>query len=234
MSTALFLAGATGAIGRRLTPLLLRAGYTVHGLTRDAAKGRDLELRGVRAVVADIFDAAAIGAALLAIEPAIVVHQLTDLPPQRADSAMPDAQARNARIRTEGTQNLVTAALACGASTIVSQSIAFVYAPGPEPHVESDPLDPARESVIALERLTLESPPLAGAVLRFGMLYGPDTWFTEPSGNVPVHVDAAAWATLLAVEQGATGIFNIAEERGYASSARARDVLGWGGDLRVE
>jgi hypothetical protein len=66
------------------------------------------------------------------------------------------------------------------------------------------------------------------------MLYGPDTWFTEPSGNVPVHVDAAAWATLLAVEQGATGIFNIAEERGYASSARARDVLGWGDDLRVE
>jgi nucleoside-diphosphate-sugar epimerase len=213
---------------------LLRAGYAVHGLTRDAAKGRDLEMRGVRAVVADIFDAAAMTTALLAIEPAIVVHQLTDLPAVRAESATPEAQARNARIRTEGTRNLVAAALACGASAIVSQSIAFVYAPGPEPHVESDALDPARESVITLERLTLESPPLAGAVLRFGMLYGPNTWFAEPNGDVPVHVDAAAWATLLAMEQGATGIFNVAEERGYASAKRARDVLGWGADLRVE
>ena len=236
MSATIFLAGATGAIGRRLTPLLLRAGYAVHGLTREAAKARELEVCGVRAVVADIFDAAAIGDALLAIKPAIVVHQLTDLPHTLAawESATPETQARNARIRIEGTQNLVTAALACGAGSIVSQSIAFVYAPGPEPHVETDPLDPARDSVITLERLTLESPPLAGAVLRFGTLYGPGTWYAEPTGNVPVHVDAAAWATLLAMEQGATGIFNIGEERGYASSARARDVLGWGDDLRLE
>jgi nucleoside-diphosphate-sugar epimerase len=234
MSVTIFLAGATGAIGQRLTPLLLRAGYAVHGLTRDAAKGRELEARGVRAVVADIYDAPAIRAALSAARPEIVVHQLTDLPQQRAESAAPEALERNARIRIEGTRNLVDAALACGATSLVSQSIAFVYAPGPEPHVESDPLDPARESVLTLERLTLESPPLAGAVLRFGMLYGPNTWFAEPSGNVPVHVDAAAWATLLAIEQSATGTFNVAEERGYVSSARARDVLGWGPALRVE
>ena len=227
MSATIFLAGAAGAIGQRLTPLLLRAGYTVHGLTRDPSKARELEARGVRALVADIFDAPAIRAALLAILPQIVIHQLTDLPQQRADSATPEAQARNARIRTEGTRNLVDAALACGARSIVSQSIAFVYAPGREPHVESDPLDPARESVIELERLTLNSSPLAGTVLRFGMLYGPNTWFAEPSGSAPVHVDAAAWATLLAIQHDAIGTFNIAEESGYVTSRRAHDAFAW-------
>ncbi len=229
-----FLAGATGAIGRRLTPLLLEAGYVVYGLTRDSGKARDLESRGIHAFVGNVFDAAALHEAVAAARPQIVVHQLTDLPQAREDRADPDALARNARVRVEGTKNLVDAALASAAARIVAQSLAFAYAPGPEPHVESDPLDTGtRSSVITLERLVLESPPLIGTVLRFGSLYGPGTWYDEPTGNVPVHVDAAAWATLLAIEGSASGIFNVAEERGYVTSARAINLLGWNGDFRL-
>ncbi len=224
----MFIAGATGVIGARLTPLLLAAGYNVHALTRDPAKTRDLEARGVHAMTGDIFDAVAVRAALARSQPELVVHQLTDLPQSRADRGDPAALARNARIRIEGTHHLVDAALACGAKRMLAQSIVFAYADGPEPHVETDPLDPAtRSSVITLERLVLESPPLIGTVLRYGSLYGPGTWFDEATGNVPVRIDAAVRATMLAIESGATGVFNVAEERGYADSGRARNLLGW-------
>jgi nucleoside-diphosphate-sugar epimerase len=222
-----FLAGASGAIGRRLTPLLLGAGHRVYGLTRDPAKARDLEARGVSAIVADVYDARALHDALAAANPEVVIHQLTDLPQSVADRGDPAAHERNARVRVEGTRNLIDAALACSAQRVIAQSLAFAYAAGPQPHVESDPLDEGRPSVITLERLVLASPPLAGTVLRFGSFYGPGTWFAEPSGNVPLHVDAAAWATLLALQRSASGVFNVAEERGYASAARAREVLGW-------
>jgi nucleoside-diphosphate-sugar epimerase len=226
--TRVFIAGATGVIGTRLTPLLLAAGYSVRALTRDAAKARDLETRGVQAVVGDIFDAGAVHDAVVSAQPELVIHQLTDLPHSRDDRADPAALARNARIRIEGTQHLVDAALAGGAKRMLAQSIAFAYAEGPEPHVESDPLDAVtRGAVITLERLVLESPPLIGTVLRYGTLYGPGTWYDEPSGNVPVQVDAAVQATMLAIERGAAGVFNIAEERGYADSGRARNLLDW-------
>lgn len=223
-----FVAGATGAIGRRLVPLLLDAGYTVSALTRSPDKARVLAGLGVQAVVGDVYDAAELRAALARVQPEVVVHQLTDLPASRDDRGNADALGRNARIRVAGTEHLVDAALRCGAKRIVAQSLAFAYADGAEPHVESDPLDArTRSSVITLERLVLESPPLIGTVLRFGSFYGPGTWFDEPSGNVPVHVDAAARATLLALTREAAGVFNIAEERGYVSCARARELLGW-------
>jgi nucleoside-diphosphate-sugar epimerase len=226
--TSVFIAGATGVIGARLTPLLLAGGYTVHALTRDPAKARGLETRGVHAVVGDIFDAGAVREAVARAQPELVIHQLTDLPHARDARGDPAALARNARIRIEGTQHLVDAALACGAKRMLAQSIAFAYAAGPEPHVESDPLDPAtRGSVITLERLVLESPPLTGTVLRYGSLYGRGTWFDEATGNVPVQIDAAAEATMLAIERGVTGVFNLAEERGYVDSGRARNLLGW-------
>jgi nucleoside-diphosphate-sugar epimerase len=226
--TSVFIAGATGVIGSRLTPLLLAAGYAVHALTRDAAKARDLETRGVHAVVGDVFDAGAVRDAVASAQPELVIHQLTDLPHSRDERGDPAALARNARIRIEGTQHLVDAALESGAKRMLAQSIAFAYADGPEPHVETDPLDPAtRGSVITLERLVLESPPLIGTVLRYGSLYGSGTWFDEPAGNVPVQIDAAVRATMLAIERGATGVFNIAEERGYADAGRAKNLLGW-------
>lgn len=234
MTASIFLAGATGAIGRRLTPLLLDAGYSVYGLTRDPAKARELEARGVHALVGDVYDAVGLAAAVSRAHPEIVVHQLTDLPQSREDRADPKALERNARVRVQGTQHLVDAALQCGAQRIVAQSIAFAYATGPEPHTESDPLDAqTRSSVITLERLVLESPPLTGTVLRFGSLYGPGTWYDVPTGNAALHVDAAAWATMFAVARHASGVFNVTEDGGYANSARAREVLGWTPELRL-
>jgi nucleoside-diphosphate-sugar epimerase len=235
MPANVFIAGASGAIGRRLTPLLLEAGYTVFGLTRDPAKARELESSGVRAIVGDVYDAPALAAAVASARAEIVVHQLTDLPQSRADRGDPAALARNARVRVEGTQHLIDAALAAGARRMVAQSIAFAYAEGQLPHSETDPLDvETRGSVITLERLVLESPPLSGTVLRFGSLYGPGTWFDEPTGDLPVHVDAAAQATLLAIQRAVAGIFNVAEERGYLNAARARAVLGWTPGFRLK
>lgn len=234
MGANIFLAGASGAIGRRLTPLLLEAGYRVYGLTRHPAKARALESHGVHAIVGDVYDAAGLATAVKSARPEIVLHQLTDLPQSRDERADPKALERNARVRVEGTHHLVDAALQCGAKRLIAQSIAFAYAAGPEPHIESDPLDAqTRDSVITLERLVLESPPLIGTVLRFGSLYGPGTWYDEPTGNAALHVDAAAWATVLAVERSAAGIFNVAEDGGYAGSGRARDVLGWTPQLRL-
>jgi nucleoside-diphosphate-sugar epimerase len=233
MSITVFVAGASGAIGRRLTPLLLDAGYTVYGTTRSAAKAAELEANGVRPIVVDVYDARALSEGMARVMPEIVVHQLTDLPQDLGTGLTPEALAQNARVRVEGTENLVRAALACSARYIVAQSLITVYAAGPEPHVESDPLDASRDSVITLERLVTQSPPLIGAALRFGMLHGPGTWYREATGTSPVHVDAAAWATMLAIERSATGVFNITEERGFALSARAHDELGWSPDMRV-
>jgi nucleoside-diphosphate-sugar epimerase len=116
-----------------------------------------------------------------------------------------------------------------------------LYAPGPRPHRENDPLDLDTEGaaaatvlgVIALERMTLNSPPLEGVVLRYGQFYGPGTWNTAQSGPLPVHIDAAAHAALLAVEAMHTGIYNIAEENGLVSTEKARRELGWSAAFRL-
>ena len=137
----IFMAGATGAIGRRLVPLLLNAGHGVVGTTRSATKADRLRAAGVEPVVVDVFDAPALSAAVLEAHPDIVVHQLTDLPPGLDPSQMTEGTQRNARMRSQGTQNLVAAALGAGVRRLVTQSIAWMYAPGKEPHSEDDPLD---------------------------------------------------------------------------------------------
>ena len=218
MASQIFLAGASGAIGSRLTPLLLGAGHDVCGSTRSAAKAEALRALGAEPVVVDVFDAAALARAVASARPDVVIHQLTDLPKDLDPREMGAAIVRTARIRSEGTLNLVRAALAAGARRLVAQSIAWAYAPGAEPHAETDPLDTGAEGdgainvqgLIALEDLTLKSPPLEGVVLRYGQLYGPGTPFDRPSREVPLHVDAAAYAALLAVSQGDPGIYNIA------------------------
>ena len=117
---------------------------------------------------------------------------------------------------------------------LISQSIAFVYAPGDGMRVESDPLDLAAtgvrkrtvDGVVALEDATLQMP--EGIVLRYGLLYGPGTWFErEKRGKPGLHVDAAAQAALLAVSKGARGIYNIAEDDGAVSSEKAKRELGF-------
>jgi nucleoside-diphosphate-sugar epimerase len=241
MASRIFLAGASGAVGSRLTPLLLGAGYAVWGSTRSAAKAEALRKLGAEPILVDVFDAAALARAVAAARPDAVIHQLTDLPKDLNPREMGAAIRRTARIRSEGTLNLVRAALAAGARRLVAQSIAWAYAPGAEPHAETDPLDTGAEGddainlqgLIALEDLTLKSTPLEGVVLRYGRLYGPGTAFDRPSGEMPLHVDAAAYAALLAVRRGDPGIYNVAETNGHVATEKARAVLGWTPDFRL-
>ncbi|MGA7781325.1 MAG: NAD(P)-dependent oxidoreductase [Paraburkholderia sp.] len=240
MSECLFLAGATGAIGRRLAPLLIAAGWRVVGTTRSPDKASALHKWGVEPVVLDVFDAAALHAALAAARPTVVVHQLTDLPPGLDPSRMAEASGRNARIRDEGTRNLVAAALAAGVRRMIAQSIAFAYAEGPLPHTEDDPLDLGAQGaraisvggVVSLERQVMAAP-MEGVVLRYGRLYGPGTGSDAPTGPGALHVDAAARAAELAIAHGTPGIYNIAEDDGTLSSEKAKRVLGWEAAWRV-
>jgi len=236
----IFFAGASGAIGRRLTPLLLAAGHHVTGITRSAANVHALETAGVRATVADVFDADALKKAVIAAAPEVVIHQLTDLP--RAienESQLAAAYPRNARIRIDGTRNLIAAAKAASARRFIVQSVAFAYARGGEPHPETDPLDVAEgpravtvRAAADMERQVLSSG-LEAIVLRYGFFYGPGTWHADPVRKPPLHVDAAAQAALLAVTRGRPGIYNIAEEDGTVSIAKARAELGFDPDFRL-
>src|ERR1051326_6509754 len=107
MTKHLFLAGASGVIGRHLIPLLLRDGWSITGTTRPPDKVKELEALGIEPAVVDVFDAAALSEAVLRARPTVVVHQLTDLPPALDPARMGEARARNARIREEGTGNLI-------------------------------------------------------------------------------------------------------------------------------
>lgn len=241
MKKTLFLAGAAGAIGRRLAPLLVADGWRVVGTTRSAAKIASLAAMGVEPVVVDVFDAAGLKAAVVACRPEVVVHQLTDLPYALESSQMEAALARNARLRDEGTRNLVAAAVAAGAKRLVAQSIGFVYAEGPTPHREEDALlaethpvyGETVRAVSSLERQVLAAP-LAGLVLRYGLFYGPGTGFDAAIAPGSVHVDAAAKAAALAVQKGAPGLYNVAEADGAVTTDKAVRELGFSPDWRVE
>ena len=233
-----FLAGAGGAIGRRLVPLLLRAGHEVTGTTRSADKTKELERAGVAPAVVDVFDAPAVSSAMRAAKAQVVIHQLTDLPREFDDARIAASYAKNARIRTEGTRNLIAAAQACGARRFTVQSIAFGYAGGGGPHPETDPLDlsdPTRAVTIKgaadMEQQVLASG-LDAVILRYGFFYGPGTWHEEPTRKPGLHIDAAAQAALLALTRGA-GIYNIADEDGVVSIAKARAELGFDPQVRL-
>jgi nucleoside-diphosphate-sugar epimerase len=236
-----FMAGASGAIGRRLCRLLVEDGFIVIGTTRKSERAGMLESLGVTPVVVDVFDSDSLHAAVLSARPDVVVHQLTDLPLGLDPKLMPEARIRNARLREVGTRNLVSAASAAGATQFVAQSISFAYAPGVMPYVEESPLNVAStdeaaslsaRAVASLERQVVGGP-FAATVLRYGKLYGPGTGFDTPLPGGPVHVDAAAEAAHLSVASGHSGIFNIAEEDGTISSVKARSVLGWNPAFRI-
>src|SRR5262245_18427660 len=221
----IFLAGATGVIGRRLIPLLRQAGHAVTGTTRSAERLTDLQKAGAEAVLVDVFDAAALADSVARAAPHVVIHQLTDLSASQDPAAMDAARERNARLRIEGTRNLMAAAKSAGAGRVIAQSIAWLYAGSAKPHSEIDPLDMnvtgmalrTVEALIALEQAVLGTPPVEGIVLRYGRLYGPGTCFSAPSGPGSLHADAAAQAALLAVTQGTAGIYNVAEDDGTLS-----------------
>src|SRR6516225_5530335 len=160
----IFLAGATGVIGRRLVPLLAGRGHSVTGLVRRPADAGWLRGLGASAVLGDVFDADGVRRAVALAAPDVVMHQLTDLKGgnRRANSEM----------RITGTHHLVDAALAAGVRRIVAQSIAWAYEPGTVPAAEDVPLD-----VAALEAAVREAP--EWVVLRNGLLYGPGTWYAR-------------------------------------------------------
>jgi len=241
MAMRIFLAGAGGAIGRRLAPLLLAAGHIVTGTTRSTGKAAELSARGIEAVVVDVFDGEALRAAVIAARPDVVIHQLTDLPQVFDPARLREALARNSRLRIEGTANLIVAARAARSRRLIAQSIAFAYADGPEPHAEGDPLasgegeEPGAvtaRGVRALEHVVLHAAGIEGIVLRYGRLYGPGTW-NSANARAPLHVDAAAHAALLAVSRGAPGIYNIAEDDGAVAIGKARNELGFDPAFRV-
>lgn len=196
-----FLAGASGVVGRRMVPLLVADGHEVWGTTRRADRAPDLAGAGARPVVVDVFDADALTEAVLDAAPDVVVHQLTDL---RGEDF-----AANTRLRVEGTHNLVDAARAAGVEVMVAQSIAWLYAPGPGPAVETEPLDPGLrgyDGVAALEKAVAEMP--RGVVLRYGLLYGPGTWYA-PDGLITrrircgEHTPPASWGSFVHVDDAA-------------------------------
>jgi nucleoside-diphosphate-sugar epimerase len=238
----IFLAGAAGVIGRRLTPLLLAHGHEVWGATRSLDNRELLRGLGARTVVVDVFDAEALTAAVIEAEPQIIMHQLTDLAAVQDPAKRSDALARNARIRHEGTRNLVEAARKAGARRLIAQSIAWAYASGLRPFCEDDPLDLSAEGdravsvrgVASLERQVLSASPLEGLVLRYGRLYGPGSGADTLADAPAVHVDAAAYAALLAVDHGAPGAFNIADPNDEVSTEKATAALGWNAEFRQD
>jgi nucleoside-diphosphate-sugar epimerase len=187
-----FVAGASGVIGVRLVPRLVAAGHEVSGMTRSLAKVELLRSLGAEPVVCDAFDARALRQAVCAFHPDAVVNELTDLPDQPAVTN--DA---NARMRREGTRNLLAAAKEAGAARFVAQSVAWRL-PGD-----------AGAAVSELERLVLAA---GGVVLRYGRLYGPGTYYEDDKPAPPcVHVDEAARRTVPALDA-ASGIIDVTDD----------------------
>lgn len=235
----IFVAGATGAVGRSLVPLLVRKGHSVVGLTRTPAKTGLLRNLGAEPVVADALDERAIRAAVAAARPDVIVHQLTDLKGALDLRQFDRAFASSNRLRTAGTDYLLAAAQDCGAKRMVAQSFCgwpYRRAGGPVKS-EDDPLDPnppaelrgTLDAIRYLEHAVTATPGIAGVALRYGGFYGPGTGVFDPSmieqvrkRRMPLigggtawwsflHVDDAAEAAALAVEHG-NGIYNIVDD----------------------
>lgn len=234
MATDIFLAGATGVIGRRLLPLLRHAGYTVTGTTRFRSKIEMIERLGGTAVVVNVLDGNAIDVAVARAEARILIHQLTDLDTTPGSPGFDASLKRNARLRIEGTPRLMAAAVRVGVTRTIAQSVAFIYAPGDGAAAEEAPLDESSvRTGAALEQSVLNAPGIDGIVLRYGYLYGPDTWSASARARPALHVDAAAQAALLAVTRGAAGIYNIADDDGTVAIEKARRDLGFDPSFRI-
>jgi len=233
-----FLAGATGVIGRRLVPQLLAAGHHVTGMVRSPERAQAVRSLGAEPAIADALDAEAVRSAVAQARPEAVIHELTALPRRIKPRQMARDFELNDRLRSEGTRHLVHAAQAAGASRILAQSIAFAYAPGPpgSVHNEQDPLYvdapmPFRRSARALADLETTVLSAAGLVLRYGYFYGPGSSIARDGSvgedvvrrRMPIvgsgrgvwsfiHVDDAAAATVAALTRGDSGAYNIVDD----------------------
>ncbi|MGC5700600.1 NAD(P)-dependent oxidoreductase [Pseudomonas sp. NFXW11] len=242
MSHNIFIAGASGVIGRRLLPLLRAQGHRVLAITRSANKVAALQAAGAQAQVLDVLQTEELCRLLEGFQPQIVIHQLTDLPAGLEPAQMADGIRRNAEIRRRGTASLIRAAQAGGAQRLIAQSIAWAYAPGTLPQDEQQALETdapgARgisvNGIAELERQVLGTPGLDGLVLRYGRLFGGDAGMQHAESSLGLHVDAAAHAALLAIDRGTPGCYNLAQDELQVSTRKARQELGWQADFRLE
>ncbi len=233
-----FVAGASGVIGRPLIPKLVAAGHEVTGTTRNERSAEAIRAAGAQAAICDALDPAAVEDAVTAAAPEAIVSELTSLP-KDYDLRKIDYEPTN-RLRVEGGRNLISAGRKVGARRYITQSIAFVYEPEGDwvkdeearTYVEA----PGRfasglEATLTSEREAVEADGMEGFVLRYGQFYGPDTYF-DRDGSIAeqvrarrfpqvgkgtgvfsfVHVDDAADATVAAVERGAPGIYNVVDD----------------------
>lgn len=237
----IFVAGATGVIGRTLCKLLVNDGWKVYGTTRSENKTELLKELGVEPIVVDVYDEKKLEDCITKIKPKIVIHQLTDLPAGLDPDKMKEALVSNAKLREVGTRNLVNSSKKAGVKKMIAQSIAFVYEPAPLPHTEESALlnfeDPVygttSKAVASLEEQVLNAP-FTGIILRNGLLYGDGTGFNEPVDFVPpVHVEAAAHAAFLAVKCDKNRIYNISDVDDRLSIQRATTELNWSPDYRM-
>jgi len=164
----ILLAGATGVIGRPLIRLLLDAGHSVTGTTRRPERAAVLESLGADPVLMDALDRASVDAAVAAARPDVIIHQLTDL----SDRDF----AGNARLRIDGTRHLVDAARAAGVERMIAQNISWIFQPGDTAATEADPINRDMRGIPQLEDSVGELD--GGVVLRYGLLYGPGTWYS--------------------------------------------------------
>jgi nucleoside-diphosphate-sugar epimerase len=236
-----FVAGATGVIGRPLVRRLVAAGHRVTGMTRFEEKADGLTATGVEAVVCNAFDGDGLTRAVVAARPDVVVHLLTDIPKSIDPRRYADQMAGNDLLRRQGTRNLMEAARRGGVRRVLAESISFAYAPSGDLVKDEDaslyldapePFRATVDALIELEEQVLWAGDVEGLVLRYGRLYGPGTVYA-PGGQVAelvrrrrfpivgdgggiysfLHAEDAAEATALAVTRGAPGVYNVVDDQ---------------------
>jgi 2-alkyl-3-oxoalkanoate reductase len=236
-----FIAGATGVLGRRLVPMLLSDGHDVVGTTRSKPKAMGLRQAGAQAIVLDALNGAAMHSAVRAARPEVIVHELTALEGRTDIRTMEQGLELTNRLRTQGTDILISAARESGVRRMVAQS----YTGWPNERdggpvkTEQDPLDrdpptpmrAALEAIEYIEHAVTHTRGLEGVVLRYGTFYGPGTTLSEGGEHVEqirrrrfpvvgdgegvwsfVHIDDAASATMAAIERGRPGVYNIVDD----------------------
>jgi nucleoside-diphosphate-sugar epimerase len=238
----ILVAGATGALGRRLVPLLVADGHTVVGTTHTPGKAEGLRAAGATPVVLDALDRDAVIDAVGRAEPEVVVHELTALAGFTDFRKLDEGFAATNRLRTEGTDHLLEGIRRLPVRRIVAQSYAgpgFYARTGGPIKTEDDPFDPdppaglrrTVEAIRYLERAVLETEGVQGTVLRYGGFYGPGTSAGEGGSQLEavrrrqfpivgagtgvwsfIHIDDAATATLAAIERGRAGVYNIVDD----------------------
>jgi 2-alkyl-3-oxoalkanoate reductase len=224
----IFIAGGTGAIGRALVPLLVRAGHRVVALTRSAERTSLLEKMGAVPVVGDVYDVAGLARLLVESKAEIVIQQLTAFGTKDGDP-----YAETMRVRTEGTRNLISAARAARVRRFIAQSISFICSPSVSGVTDEEtPLyldaSPAvrafAEAVASLERQTLEAGGISGTVLRYGWFYGPGTSY-DTEGAIPTAIRKGSYP-IVAAGAGTYSFINLSDAAAATVKVLSHDVSG--------